>query len=554
MKKLMSLMLVLSLLLAGCATPPAEPTQETQVDGSAQNGDWESVIQISLDGSDVYVEDGAGVYTDHDIVYYEAGHDFTYGEGLSADEHTPEEAAAHTVIHITQPGTYRICGTMPAGQIAVDLGEDAESDPEAVVTLILDGVDITCTVAPAIIFYHVYECGSADPENAGPIVDTTAAGANVIIADGTVNTVNGSYVAKIYKPDSVVLDEDGTEVADAKKLHKYDGALYSRMSMNVSGGEMGDGVLTINAENEGLGTELHLTVNGGNILINSGNDGINTNEDGVSVTTVNGGSLTINVLGTTGEGDGIDSNGWLVINGGTVTASACGFSADAGIDSDMGIYIHGGTVVASGQMLDRIAGGDATYAVFQIDSTLPGGTVLTLKNEAGETVMECAPSNDFSTLILSGETLVPGIYSLWTGEVQLAGISGGMMGGPGFFGGEEGNLGIPGNVPGQFEGEPPEGDYQIPPQPTGEMGTQGMPGGQIPPQSDGQPPEMPEGEMPTMPGGQTPPNGMGQRPQGGTPGGFHGQTGETSTEFVIVEGGNSFAVLISSLYPVMPIM
>ena len=41
----------------------------------------------------------------------------------------------------------------------MDLGEDAETDPDAVVTLILNGVDITCTVAPAIIFYRVYECG-----------------------------------------------------------------------------------------------------------------------------------------------------------------------------------------------------------------------------------------------------------------------------------------------------------------------------------------------------------------------------------------------------------
>ena len=62
--------------------------------------------------------------------------------------------------------------------------------------------------------------------------------------------------------------------------------------------------------------------------ITSGNDGINTNEDGVSVTTVNGGVLTIDVDGATGEGDGIDSNGWLVINGGTVIAAACGSSQD----------------------------------------------------------------------------------------------------------------------------------------------------------------------------------------------------------------------------------
>ena len=547
MKKLLSLLLALSLVLAGCGTAPVQTTapEETEINGATQNGDWENVTHISLNGADVYVEEGLGVYTDHDIVYYEAGHDFTYGEGLSADGHTPEEAGAHTVIHITQPGTYRISGTMPAGQIAVDLGEDAKKDPNAVVTLILDGVDILCKVAPAIIFYNVYECGSDDPESAGPAVDTSAAGANVIIADGSVNAVSGSYVAKIYKPDSVVLSEDGTEVEDAKKLHKYDAALYSRMSMNVSGGETGDGKLTINAENEGLGTELHLTINGGDITINSGNDGINTNEDGVSVTTVNGGHLTVNVLGTTGEGDGIDSNGWLVINGGTVIAAACGFSADGGIDSDMGIHVNGGTLMASGQMLDRIADGTATYAVFQFNGTLPGGSALTLKNEQGETVLECTPVNDFSTLILSGEALVPGTYTFWMGEVPLTCAG---MAGHGFFGGMEGNVG----TPGQFEGEPPEGDYQIPsrPQPGGPYGPGGLAGMN--------PPELPMDPIESRPPEedyQIPPQpqpGINPTPQGGETETVPGQN--PSTEFVIEKGGNYFSNVGAAQYTVMPVV
>lgn len=110
--------------------------------------------------------------------------------------------------------------------------------------------------------------------------------------------------------------------------------------MNVSGGNKGNGILNIKAENEGLDSELHLTINGGIINITAGNDGINTNEDNVSVTTVNGGTLNILCDGGTGQGDGIDSNGWLIINGGTVIAQACSTGGDAGIDSDKGIYIN----------------------------------------------------------------------------------------------------------------------------------------------------------------------------------------------------------------------
>ena len=156
------------------------------------------------------------------------------------------------------------------------------------------------------------------------------------------------------------------------------------MSMNVDGGEMGTGVLDITAENEGLDTELHLTVNGGIINITSGNDGINTNEDNVSVTTVNGGSLNIQVTGETGEGDGIDSNGWLVINGGDVTAAACADSGDAGIDATMGITLNGGTVTASGNMYDQIDGGDQTYVVFSFADRQTGGETYTLRNADGE--------------------------------------------------------------------------------------------------------------------------------------------------------------------------
>lgn len=253
-------------VLTGCGGQTAETTSAFP--------DATSIVLsddgVTVDGEAAPTDETAAVYTAHDIVYYEAGRDFTYGEGTEADEHTAEEAAAHTVVHITQPGTYAVSGTLSAGQIAVDLGEDAEDDQSAVVTLILNGVDITCTVAPAVIFYSVYECGSTDEDAAAATVDTSAAGANVLIADGTVNNVTGSYVARIYEPDSVVLSEDGTEVADSSKLHKYDGAFYSKMSMNVGGGEDGSGVLNITADNEGLDTELHLTINGGTVMA-SGN-------------------------------------------------------------------------------------------------------------------------------------------------------------------------------------------------------------------------------------------------------------------------------------------
>lgn len=507
-------------VLTGCGGQTAETTSAFP--------DATSIVLsddgVTVDGEAAPTDETAAVYTAHDIVYYEAGRDFTYGEGTEADEHTAEEAAAHTVVHITQTGTYAVSGTLSAGQIAVDLGEDAEDDQSAVVTLILNGADITCTVAPAVIFYSVYECGSTDEDTAAATVDTSAAGANVLIADGTVNNVTGSYVARIYEPDSVVLSEDGTEVADSSKLHKYDGAVYSKMSMNVGGGEDGSGVLNITADNEGLDTELHLTINGGNINITSGNDGINTNEDNVSVTTINDGVLNIQVTGETGEGDGIDSNGYLVINGGTVTAAACAESGDAGIDATAGITINGGTVMASGNMYDQIDGGDQTYVVFSFASRQTGGETYTLQDADGGTVGTWTPVNDFTCLVVSSPDLTAGDYTLWQGDTQLAGSASDGMGG--------GRPMDDSQVPGDFDPQQAPTDGERPQRPEGEAPAelQENAGGDAP----ADPPERPEGEA-ASDGAEPPADGRGPGSE------EDGQSAADLSEiFALTDGGNFF--------------
>ncbi len=281
------------------------------------------------------------------------------------------------MVNITTPGRYRITGTLQHGQIRVDLGEEAYSDPNARVELILQDADITCTVGPAILFLNVYECdGGWSAETAKADVDTSNAGAALVL-EGS-NTVKGSHVARIYK------DKEGE-----KKLWKMDGAIYSYMSMNV----FGPGSLDLTADNEGLDTELHLSINGGKIAIRSDNDGINTNEDGVSVTTINGGSLHI-IAGLGVEGDGIDSNGYLVINGGTVVAAA-NPGADAGLDSDLGSYIHGGTVIALGSTMDW-AESDSNQVTMnlQFSDRQSSGSAIVVTRTDGTVIFAYDPSDD----------------------------------------------------------------------------------------------------------------------------------------------------------------
>ena len=473
---------------------------------------------IKVDGEDISLDEDGRVYLAHDVVYYEDRDEYDsgnpYGEGADDERHSAEDAAATSVVHITQAGTYRLTGSISAGQVWVDLGKDAVEDASAKVTLVVDNLDSTCDVAPAVVFRRVYECdGDWSADTASATVDTSDAGAVVVIADGSVNNVTGSHVARIYKDNE-----------EQKKLWKSDGAFYSFMSMKIEGEQDGTGVLNITADNEGLDSELHLTLNGGNVSIVSQNDGINTNEDGVSVTTINGGTLHI-VAGLGDEGDGIDSNGFLVINGGTVISMANPRS-DSGLDSDMGSYINGGTVVALGSTMDWAESDSGQVTMnLQFASSQDAGDAIVVCNESGEVVFAYDPSEDQTA---SGKTRsylgavlscpnfeVSQTYSVYVGGVvsgqetqgvydveTVTGYEGGtqqaytgtdVQGGPGGFGGPGGGMGPGGQAGPEGAAEPSEeGGTNSGMMPNGEDTTNESTSSQ----GNGQePPAMPNGEQ-----------------------------------------------------------
>ena len=105
MKRIASLLLGLAMAaaaLSGCGAQGRETAAQEFPDAVSIVLSDDGII---VDGKAVSTDESAAVHTAHDIVCYESGRDFTYGEGTEADEHTAEEAEAHTVVHITQPGT-----------------------------------------------------------------------------------------------------------------------------------------------------------------------------------------------------------------------------------------------------------------------------------------------------------------------------------------------------------------------------------------------------------------------------------------------------------------
>lgn len=394
--------LLTAVLLYGCGEAPAEQVNTANV--MEGNSTEETAVVIELQG-DTAVLDGQAIeefeytwhsdpakteewyegtepntenkaYIAHDIWYYpelnedgfskveydgenewayhytaEGYTDFIYatlpiqGETVPAEMmHSAKEAYDNPVLHITKPGTYILQGNWN-GQIMIDLGEKEETfqDDNAKVKLILNGVDVNCTVAPAFVAYSAFECdnGWEEREEYSNAVNTEEAGITIEIADNSVNNFSGTNIYRMLKPE---YKKEGSTVQ--KKLRKIDGAFYSFVSMNLNGQEKETGILNIISGFEGLDDELHLTIHSGNINIYAQNDAINVNEDGVSVFTMNGGTVHI-FAGLGAEGDGIDSNGFIVVNGGLI-AGGTPSGSDELLDSDCGNTVNGGNVITIG--------------------------------------------------------------------------------------------------------------------------------------------------------------------------------------------------------------
>ena len=293
----------------------------------------------------------------------------------------------YSVINITKAGTYRISGTISNGQIAVNANNSDE------VKLILDNANITCKTAPAIIIYN-----ALDDKKEGE------AGATIVLADDSENKITGSHLPK---------KADYTENGE-KKTHskKYDGAISSDVSLILDG----NGKATINADNEGIEVKLHLTINGGEYDINSKDDAINANEDNVSVLTINDGIIHANVSENGQEGDGIDSNGYIYVNGGKILAIAHPTSPDSGLDSDSGTYINGGTVIGTGNMADEISlDSKQNYIFIQFANKIQSGTLVTITDSNDNPIMAFKNEKSYQVLLFSTPKLNTENYNVYTG-------------------------------------------------------------------------------------------------------------------------------------------
>ena len=325
---------------------------------------------ITVDGERITEDASAAVYLAHVV---------------ETHEDVPAELSglSNRVVTIAEGGVYRITGTAADTQIAVKAG--AEED----VRLILDGVDLTCRTNAAIAVYS-----ARDPRVPGEY------GMTIELAAGSQNRIAGSH-------NSAATDEE----------IEFDGAIGSQVSLGFEG----TGSLTVDADKEGVEVAFgHLTINGGVFHIEAGDDPLNVSEDGVGVLTMNDGyvfSAVKNAPG--GEGDGIDSNGWIVFNGGTAINLAHPTSQDGGIDSDMGSAINGGLIVGAGNMYDPIEA-DSAQLFMMLEFSESTDDLIVVTDKAGTPVFAYDFPYDYMYIAFSTPALVEGeTYRVYLGgEIQ----------------------------------------------------------------------------------------------------------------------------------------
>lgn len=133
---------------------------------------------------------------------------------------------------------------------------------------------------------------------------------------------------------------------------------------------------------------------------------------------INGGVLTIDA-----EGDGIDSNGNIFIRGGEVTVNGPTASMNGALDYDdrnCVCEISGGTLIAAGAVGMDVAptNGSTQPAVnVRFSASQAANTYVVIKDSDGNTVLTAQPTKKFQSVVMStGSMMLGNTYTVWYGS------------------------------------------------------------------------------------------------------------------------------------------
>lgn len=416
-------------------------------------------------------------------------------------------------ITITSAGSYIISGTLTDGSIKVNCSE------KGTVRLILNGASISSSsTAPVVVEEAKKVLVTLADGTTNTITDKTRQSVDdedfssavyskadlVFNGSGTLN-VNAGYRNGIKSTDdlkvvsgtfNITSNEDGIigkdflGIKDGKFTIKSgsDGmkSTYdtdtSKGNIVITGGEF-----DITASNDGIHCNEDILISGGNLTISSGDDGINaadgssssgmgmggfgggqnggfgggqaSSSDSSVLLTINGGNIFVNA-----GGDGLDSNGNIVMNGGNVTVLGPTSDGDTALDFDGAFTINGGVLMAFGSsgMLETPTSAQNGCCIVTTLGTVSANSAFSLMDSSGNVIMSYTPTKNYASAIVYSSDIKNGsTYTVTAGSttqsitvnsnVTTNGVSGGFGGGQngGFGGGQRG---------GQPGGSAPDGN------------------------------------------------------------------------------------------------
>lgn len=334
------------------------------------------------------------------------------GDGLQSTNEEEEGKGTLTI----ESGTFDITAASDGIQAATDLQ-------------ILDG-DFTITTGG----------GSANSSTASEAWGTWTAPS----AEAAATTTEETTSAKGLKATGSLAISGGTFILDTS-----DDAIHTNDTIQITGGDftiasgddgihadntltIDDGTININQSYEGI-EATEITLNGGDITLTTSDDGINaaggndasavsgrpgentftSTAEGAGLLTINGGTLVVNA-----SGDGLDSNGSIEMNDGTVIVNGPTDSMNGTLDYDSTFNINGGTLIGVGSSGMAMSPSSTSAQSFLFTSSIPlaADEAIQITGPDGEVIMTFEASTTAQSLVFSSPGLVNGsAYTITTG-------------------------------------------------------------------------------------------------------------------------------------------
>lgn len=265
--------------------------------------------------------------------------------------------------------------------------------------------------------------------------DTDSISAKALKADISIGIFGGSFTIdssddSIHSNGAVRIDAGEFNIASG------DDGIHSDTDLLIAGG-----TVTITKAYEGIESQ-NITISAGMIDVTASDDGINVaggndsssmngrpgqnsfiNSSASGVLTITGGEITVNATG-----DGLDSNGSIVMSGGTVTVYGPTDSGNGSLDYDQSFEITGGNLyVAGSNGMAQIPSTSSTQAFVAVGftSTVAGGTEVTVTDSNGKVVTSFTPMKEFQMVLISeAEINTNETYTITAGS-QSVSVQGG---------------------------------------------------------------------------------------------------------------------------------